>query len=211
MADACASSIAKSPASGNAKTSTIAEGNERLHFESIIDKWITHTSTDISDSFIAMMKAATGKTGELTEAQKRMHWFEIRGDNIMTSSETGSKANWAHYLYAMNLIKGHLHKHYGATMSEQVMLITPYARHKQLYQAAFQALRDQQGWTEAELPILADVASSIGHHRNILLIDLVVSKSGSDLDGMKDDRRLPVVFTCAKMSCWVIAGDLQHA
>lgn len=73
----------------------------------------------------------------------------------------------------MKIIKGTLHKKFGKEMNVEVNILVPHKRQHQNYTAKFAQLR-LEGWTEAELPRLQTIDSSIGTECNHAIIDLSI-------------------------------------
>ncbi|KAF2486228.1 hypothetical protein BDY17DRAFT_307757 [Neohortaea acidophila] len=79
----------------------------------------------------------------------------------------------ANFLTVMSLITDHLHGVYGDKMHEQVALITPYARQKQMYAVAFNRLRHLPGWSDAHPPMLGTEDSVVESEHNHVIVDYV--------------------------------------
>lgn len=141
-----------------------------------------------------------------TDHQKRMLQVVVRDSPPMKAKDSKSRANPGFAAYVVDVVLPKVRQEFGTSTRDNVLLITPYAKQKELYHRHFVNLRSQ-GWTDAELPRLSTVDSSHGLEAHLAILDIV----NDEREGfMQDKERCCLAFGRAKEQMIVISGTLAR-
>jgi hypothetical protein len=145
------------------------------------------------------------KIATQSDCQKRL-LHVIVDSPTMEAKDTNSRANPGFAAYVTGIVLPKVRADFGNTTHENVMLIVPYAKQKELYRRLFAKMRTQ-GWTDADLPQLFTVDVAHGQEAHLVILDIV----NDDYEGfLQDKKRCCVAFGRAKEQMIVISGALAQ-
>jgi len=145
------------------------------------------------------------KIAAQSDHQKRILHVVVNSPT-MKAKDTKSRANPGFAAYVVDIVLPKVRGDFGTSTHENVILIVPYAKQKELYRRHFVKLRSQ-GWTDAELPQLCTVDASHGYEAHLVVFDIV----NDDYEGfLQDKKRCCVAFSRAKEQMIVISGALAR-
>ncbi|THW83990.1 hypothetical protein D6D18_07949 [Aureobasidium pullulans] len=161
------------------------------------------------DEHTRLMGKITGqsdsKIDKQSDYQKRLLHI-VLDSPTMKAKDSPSRANPGFAAYVVGVIFPKVREEFGITTSENVMLVVPYAKHKELYQRHYAQLR-AEGWTDAELPALTTIEVAHGHEANLVIFDAV----NDNREGfLQDAERCCVAFSRAKQQMIFVSGRLLH-
>ena len=138
-----------------------------------------------------------------SDYQKRLLHVVVDSPTMRAKDST-SRANPGFAAYVVDIVLPKVRKDFGDATRQNVMLIVPYAKQKELYRRLFTKLR-RQGWTTAQLPQLSTIGSAHGHEAHLVIFDVV----NDDYEGfLQDKKRCCVAFSRAKEQMIVISGTM---
>ncbi|KAI5202072.1 hypothetical protein E4T39_04879 [Aureobasidium subglaciale] len=140
-----------------------------------------------------------------SEAQKRMLCVEL--DSIcMRAKDSRSRANPGNAAYVIRVVFPQLRIAFGKNMRKMVILLTPYAKQKELYGRWYWQLR-KEGWIDVELPEIMTVDVSHGHEAHMTIVDVV----NDNYEGfLKDPSRMLVMMSRARHQLLMVCGEMAN-
>ncbi|KAI5269518.1 hypothetical protein E4T47_06991 [Aureobasidium subglaciale] len=140
-----------------------------------------------------------------TEKQRRMLYVNV-ATPTMKSRDSHSRANPGNAAWVILVLFPILREEFGEKMHEDLMLLVPYAKQKELYLRWYFELR-KQGWTDKQLPRISTIDVSHGDESKFVIFDLV----NDEYEGfLQDPARTCVAWGRAKDGMFVIGGNMSH-
>ncbi|KAI5201536.1 hypothetical protein AUEXF2481DRAFT_92785 [Aureobasidium subglaciale EXF-2481] len=140
-----------------------------------------------------------------TEKQKRMLYVNV-ATPTMKSRDSHSRANPGYAAWVILVLFPLLLAEFGEKLQEDVMLIVPYAKQKELYLRWYFELR-KQGWTDKQLPRISTIDVSHGDESKFVILDLV----NDEYEGfLQDPARTCVAWGRAKDGMFTIGGNMSQ-